>query len=135
MALASTLGGMCINMAGVAAPHGMEHPASGLRNITHGRGLAALSPIIYRESIEAAPEKFSELSRLLGGKNAGDFVENLEYLLYAMDLKTTLSKEGIKEEDIDWMTENCLKVSVPAMNSHPRVFSKEEIKEIYYKAL
>ena len=28
--LASTLGGMNINMAGVTAPHGMEHPASGL---------------------------------------------------------------------------------------------------------
>ena len=41
------LGGMNINMAGVTAPHGMEHPASGLRDIVHGRGLAALTPIIY----------------------------------------------------------------------------------------
>src|SRR5699024_12833775 len=31
--LASTFGGMAINQAGVAAPHGLEHPASGLRNI------------------------------------------------------------------------------------------------------
>ena len=133
--LASTLGGMCINMAGVGAPHGMEHPASGLKNIMHGRGLAALAPVIYRESIDEAPEKFAEISKILGGTSAGDFVENLDYLLESLDLKTTLSKEGIEEKDIEWMTENCLKVSVPAMNAHPKHFSREEIKELYYKAL
>lgn len=135
VALASTLGGMCINMTGVTAPHGMEHPASGLKNIVHGRGLAALAPVIYRESIEMDPEKFAVLSQQLGGRGAGDFVENLEYLLYEMDLKTSLSKEGIKEEDVEWMTENCLKVSAPSMSAHPKVFSKEEIKELYLKAL
>lgn len=133
--LASTLGGMCINMAGVGAPHGMEHPASGLKNIMHGRGLAALAPVIYRESIDDAPEKFAEISKILGGTSAGDFVENLDYLLESLDLKTTLSKEGIEEKDIEWMTENCLKVSAPAMNVHPKHFSREEIKELYYKAL
>lgn len=133
--LASTLGGMCINIAGVAAPHGMEHPASGLKNIMHGRGLAALAPVIYRESIDDAPEKFAEISKILGGTSAGDFIENLDYLLESIDLKTTLSKEGIEEKDVEWMTENCLKVSAPAMKAHPKQFSKEEIKELYYKAL
>lgn len=133
--LASTLGGMVINMAGVAAPHGMEHPASGLKNIVHGRGLAALAPVIYRETVDYAPEKFKALSKLIGGTSAGDFVENLDYLLNAIDLKTTLTKEGIEEKDIDWMVENCFKVSVPAMNAHPRTFTKEEVKELYYKAL
>ena len=133
--LASTLGGMCINMAGVGAPHGMEHPASGLKNIMHGCGLAALAPVIYRESIDDAPEKFAEISKILGGTSAGDFVENLDYLLESLDLKTTLSKEGIEEKDIEWMTENCLKVSAPAMNAHPKHFSREKIKELYYKAL
>lgn len=135
VSLASTLGGMCINTAGVAAPHGMEHPASGLKNIVHGRGLAALSPVIYRESMVYAPEKFSRISKILGGTGAADFVDSLNRLLEEIHLKTTLSKEGIEEKDIDWMVENCLKVSVPAMNAHPRVFTKEEIRELYYKAL
>ena len=50
--IASTIGGMVINQAGVTLAHGMEHPASGLRNIVHGRGLAALTPVIYEEKIE-----------------------------------------------------------------------------------
>ena len=133
--LASTLGGMCINVAGVAAPHGMEHPASGLRNIVHGRGLAALSPVIYHETLEYAPEKFGKISRILGGKGAADFEEQLNMLLNDIELKTSLSKEGIEESDIDWMVKNCLKVSAASMNAHPKVFSEEEIRDLYYKAL
>ena len=133
--LASTLGGMCINMAGVAAPHGMEHPASGLKNIVHGRGLAVLAPVIYRESISYDVEKFGRMTKILGGKTASDFVDCLNLLLEQIQLKTTLSKEGITEADIDWMVDNCLKVSAPAMKAHPREFSKEEIRELYYKAL
>lgn len=135
VALASTLGGMVINMAGVGAPHGMEHPASDLKDIVHGRGLVALAPAIYRESIAYAPLKFKELSLLLGGSSADDFADCLDELLEAVQLKTTLSKEGIEEKDIDWMVENCFKVSIPAMNAHPRLFTKEEVKELYYKAL
>lgn len=131
----STLGGMVINTAGVAAPHGMEHPASGLKDIVHGRGLAALTPVIYEESISAAPEKFAMISRLLGGNDENDCVKIIRKLLKDIDLETTLSEQGIKEEDIDWMAENCLKVSAVSMNIHPAQFDIENIKRIYKKAL
>lgn len=135
IAFASTIGGMVIHHAGVAASHGLEHPASGLRNITHGRGLAALTPVIYKRSISGAPEKFAMISRLLGGKDETDCVENIEKLLAEIELTTTLSAEGVKEEDIDWMAENALKVSAVSINSHPVVFTLDEIKEIYKEAM
>jgi len=133
--LASTLGGVNIHVAGVTAPHGMEHPASGLHNITHGRGLAALVPVITAASIESAPEKYREISQLIGGENEFDLVDRLYEILDRMDLRTNLSKEGVRPEDIDWMTHNCLKVSAPSMASHPRVFSEEEIRDLYIQAL
>jgi alcohol dehydrogenase class IV len=132
---ASTLGGMVINTAGVTAPHGMEHPASGLRDIVHGRGLAALTPVIYEESISSAPEKFAMISKLLGGEDETDCVKTIKKLLKDINLETTLSEEGIKEEDIDWMAENCLKVSAVSMNIHPAEFDIDDIKRIYRKAL
>ena len=132
---ASTLGGMVINNAGVAAPHGMEHPASGLKDIVHGRGLAALTPVIYEESIDAAPEKFAVISKLLGGKDEKDCVEMIKKLLKDIDLETTLGEQGITEEDVDWMAENCMKVSAASMASHPKQFSLDDIKRIYKKAL
>ena len=133
--LASTLGGMNINMAGVTAPHGMEHPASGLRNIVHGRGLAALTPIIYRKSLETVPVKFDKISQLLGGKDRRDLVLRIEELLETLEIKTTLFQEGVKEADVDWMVDNCAKVSTLAMTAHPKHFTKEEIREIYLEAL
>ena len=132
---ASTLGGMVINTAGVTAPHGMEHPASGLKDIVHGRGLAALTPIIFEESIKEAPRKFAEISRRIGGKDENDCVTAIKRLLNHLDLATTLSEQGIKEEDIDWMAENCMKVSAPSINNHPVVFTIEDMKRIYKKAL
>ena len=132
---ASTIGGMVINTAGVTLAHGMEHPASGLKNIVHGRGLAALTPIITGMSVGGAPEKFAEISRCLGGTDEKDCAERINTLLSQIDLKITLGEQGIKEEDVDWMVDNFFKVSIGNYNNHPVTFTREQIKEIYLKAL
>lgn len=133
--LASTYGGMAINQAGVTAPHGLEHPASGMRNITHGRGLAALTPVIYRRTIEAAPEAFAVISECLGGRDEKDCVDVIEALLCRLDLRTTLAAEGVLPEDVEWMTKNAFKVSAAGLQNHPRVFTEEEVARIYREAL
>lgn len=133
--LASTFGGMVINQAGVTAPHGLEHPASGLCNITHGRGLAALTPVIYSRSIDAAPAKFARISRILGGRDEKDCVKVIRRLLNWIGLKTTLTAEGVKAEDVEWMSENAFKVSLASIQNHPKVFTKDEVLKIYKEAL
>lgn len=133
--LASTIGGMVINTAGVTLAHGMEHPASGLKNIVHGQGLAALTPVIIEASYKGNREKFSKIARIMGGMTAEDCATKIRTLLKELDLNYTLSDLGIKEEDIPWMAENCMKVSAGGVVNNPVVFSKEEIAEIYRKAL
>lgn len=135
VSLASTLGGMVIGAAGVTAPHGMEHPASGLYDIVHGKGLAALTPIIVEKSWESDIEKYSDISKLLGGTGAKDCADSIRRFLEEINLKVTLGELGIGEKDVDWMAENCMKVSKPSMVNHPREFTLEEIKDIYYKSL
>ncbi|MDR2245353.1 MAG: iron-containing alcohol dehydrogenase [Treponema sp.] len=132
---ASTLGGMAIGTSGGVVPHGIEHPASGLRNITHGRGLASLTPVVFARSIGGAPAKFAEISRRLGGRDENDCVAVIKKLLADIDLSITLGDQGIKPEDVDWMTENAFKVSAAPIAHHPVQFSREEIKEIYREAL
>lgn len=135
LSLASTLGGMVINTAGVTLAHGMEHPASGLRNIVHGKGLAAITPVVVEASIHGAPEKFAKISQSLGGKDETDCADKIREMLERLQLKTTLSELGILEEDVDWMSENCMKVSAAGISYHPVLFEQEEIKELYRKAL
>lgn len=133
--LASTLGGMVIGVAGVAAPHGLEHPASGLYDIVHGKGLAALTPIIIEKSWESDIQKYTNISKLLGGTDAKDCADAIRTFLENIDLKITLGELGAKEKDIEWMAENCMKVSKPSIANHPKEFTLNEIKDIYYMSL
>lgn len=135
VSLGSTLGGMVIGVAGVTAPHGLEHPASGLRDIVHGKGLAALTPIIVEKSWQSDIEKYTEISKLLGGKSAEDCSHAIKNFLNKIDLNITLSELGIEAKDIDWMAQNCMKVSKPSITNHPKEFTLQEIIDIYHKAL
>lgn len=133
--IASTIGGMTINQAGVTLSHGMEHPASGLKDIVHGHGLAALIPVIIETSYKGDEYKFGRISRLLGGTDASDCAEQVKKLLAEIDMTLKLSDLGLAEEDIPWMAENCMKVSAASVANNPVVFTQEEIAEIYRKAM
>lgn len=133
--LASTIGGMVINTAGVTLAHGMEHPASGLKDIVHGQGLAALTPVIVEASYKGNRSKFSKIARIMGGLTAEDCAVKIRTLLKKLDLEVTLSDLGITEEDIPWMAENCMKVSAAGVANNPVVFTQDEIAQIYRKAL
>ena len=135
LCLASTLGGMVINTAGVTALHGMEHPVSGLKNAVHGRGLAALAPFVYEASIKGSPEKFAAMSKILGGMGESDFVDQIKNLIGELQLTETLGDMGIKETDVPWLTENCMKISAASIANHPVVFRREEISAIYTKSI
>jgi len=132
---ASTIGGMVINTVGVTLAHGMEHPASGLRDIVHGHGLAALTPTVIDASCKGNPEKFGQISRIFGGSGAGDCKDRIRGLLRELDLDVTLTELGITEEDVPWMAENCMKVSAASVANNPVAFTRDEIAELYYRAL
>lgn len=135
ISLASTIGGMVINTAGVTLPHGMEHPASGLKDIVHGQGLAALTPVITEASCHGDPVRYGKIAQLLGGKTAEDCAPQLRRLLDSLELTCTLSQLGLSERDIPWMAENCMKVSAAGIANHPVVFTQAEIAALYRKAM
>ena len=133
--LASTIGGMVINTAGVTLSHGMEHPASGLKDIVHGKGLAALTPVVIEASYKGSRFKFGNIARILGGLTAEDCAPKIRTMLKNLDLNCTLTDLGIEEKDVPWMAENCMKVSAASVANNPVVFTQDEIAEIYRKAL
>ncbi|MDD3219541.1 MAG: bifunctional amino acid transporter/iron-containing alcohol dehydrogenase [Lachnospiraceae bacterium] len=135
ISLASTIGGMVINTAGVTLAHGMEHPASGLKDIVHGQGLAALTPAIIEASCKGDHFKFAKIARIFGGVTAEDCAVKIRSLLKKLDLEFKLSDLGLSEQDIPWMAENCMKVSAASIANNPVVFTQEEIADIYRKAM
>jgi len=135
VALASTLGGMVINIAGVGLPHAMEHPSSGLKNIVHGVGLAALTPAIMEYNLPYAQGKYEIMAQALGGKSAADAVDLISKLLEDIGLKVTLGELGIQHEDIGWMSKNSLKIMKANVDNNPRPASETEIAALYEKCL
>ncbi|MFI3227940.1 MAG: iron-containing alcohol dehydrogenase, partial [Clostridia bacterium] len=115
--------------------HGMEHPASGLKNLVHGRGLASITPIVMEKTVDAAKEKCTVISKALGGTDYTDCVAKINELLVALNLKITLGEQGMEEADVPWLVENFFKVSPAALANHPVTFTKEEIAEIFTLAL
>lgn len=133
--IASTIGGMVINTAGVTLAHGMEHPASGLKDIVHGQGLAALTPVVIEASRKGEYAKYTKIARIFGGTTAEDCAPKIRALLRELDLECTLADLGLEEKDIPWMAENCMKVSAAGVANNPVVFTQEEIAELYRKAM
>ena len=113
----------------------MEHPASGLKDIVHGQGLAALTPVVIEASYKGLPEKFARISELLGGKDETDCAKMIEELLVKLNLKVGLKDLGLTEEDIPWMADNCMKVSAAGISYNPVVFTRDEIADLYKKAM
>lgn len=133
--LASTLAGMAMDISGLGPGHGFEHPISGLRNIVHGKGMAALTPIIFRHSYTSCPKKFAIISQLLGGQNEFDCVERVEQLLENLQLTVHLSNEGMVAGDIPILLKKAKEQSKNYLTNYPVTFSDEEIIEIYKESL
>ena len=92
-------------------------------------------PVVIDASYKGDEEKFGNIAKIFGGKSAADCADKIRELLKAIDLECKLSDLGIAEEDIPWISENCIKVSAAGVANNPVVFTQEEIAEIYRKAL
>lgn len=132
---ASTLGGYTLNAIGVIAGHGMEHPESGLKNVMHGKGLAAVMPVLLKELSDAAPEKISIISRLFGGIDENDCWRVILGLLKSLELDITLEELGFAETDIRWLTDNAFKVSAGTIACSPKKLDHDDIYRLYCEAL
>lgn len=97
--------------------------------------VAALTPCIVERLAPALPEKFAKVSRILGGKDEKDCADSIRRFLKAINLDVKLGELGITPDDVDWLTENCMKISVGNLKNAPVTFSKEEVEQIYKEAI
>jgi alcohol dehydrogenase class IV len=135
LTVASTIGGMVINTAGVTLAHGMEHPVSGLKNVVHGQGLAALAPTVIEATCLGNRLKFGRLARMFGGLTAEDFAPKIRTLLKQLNLDISLEDLGVEETDIPWLAENCMKESAGNLANTSVQLTRDDIAELYRKAM
>ncbi|MBS7041537.1 iron-containing alcohol dehydrogenase [Veillonella sp.] len=131
--LASTIGGMVINTAGVTLAHGMEHPASGLKDITHGVGLAVIEPIAVEYTWSANPDKFGALARIFNHGDGSELGEALRLIVHDLDLTTNLTELGFTKKDIPWLVDNVYVVATGNIANTVADVSREDIEMLYKK--
>ena len=133
--LASTIGGMVINTAGVTLGHGMEHPASGLKDITHGVGLAVIEPVVVEYTWSANSEKFNSLARIFNHGDGSELGEALRLIVHDLDLTTNLTELGFTKKDIPWLVDNVYVVATGNIANTVAKISREDIEVLYKKML
>ena len=133
--LASTIGGMVINTAGVTLGHGMEHPASGLKDITHGVGLAVIEPVVVEYTWSANPEKFNALARIFNHGDGSELGEALRLVVHELDLTTNLTELGFTKKDIPWLVDNVYVVATGNIANTVAEVSRNDIEVLYKKML
>ncbi|ETS92073.1 MULTISPECIES: iron-containing alcohol dehydrogenase [Veillonella] len=133
--LASTIGGMVINTAGVTLGHGMEHPASGLKGITHGVGLAVIEPVVVDYTWNGNPEKFGALARIFNHGDGSELGEALRSVVDELDLTTNLTKLGFTKQDIPWLVDNVYVVAAGNLANTMADVSREDIEMLYEKMM
>ena len=131
--LASTIGGMVINTAGVTLGHGMEHPASGLKDITHGVGLAVIEPVVVEYTWSANPEKFNALARIFNHGDGSELGEALRLMVHELDLTTNLTELGFTKKDIPWLVDNVYVVAAGNIANTVAKVSRKDIEVLYKK--
>ncbi|MBS7052315.1 MAG: iron-containing alcohol dehydrogenase [Veillonella sp.] len=131
--LASTIGGMVINTAGVTLAHGMEHPASGLKDITHGVGLAVIEPVAVEYTWSANPDKFGVLARTFNHGDGSELGEALRLIVHDLDLTTNLTELGFTKKDIPWLVDNVYVVATGNIANTVADVSREDIEALYKK--
>ena len=131
--LASTIGGMVINTAGVTLAHGMEHPASGLKDITHGVGLAVIEPVVVEYTWSANPDKFGALARIFNHGDGSELGEALRFIVHDLDLTTNLTELGFTKKDIPWLVENVYVVATGNIANTVAEINRKDIEVLYKK--
>ena len=131
--LASTIGGMVINTAGVTLAHGMEHPTSGLKDITHGVGLAVIEPVVVEYTWSANSDKFGALARIFNHGDGSELGEALRSIVHDLDLTTNLTELGFTKKDIPWLVDNVYVVATGNIANTVAEVSRKDIEVLYKK--
>jgi alcohol dehydrogenase len=141
MAHAEYLAGIAFNNAFLGYVHSMAHQLGGLYDLPHGVCNAILLPYVEMYNKQACPERFADIAKAMGekidglipGEAADKAIDAIKKLAADIEIPSGLKELGAREEDLGRLAENAMQDVCRLTN--PREFSKEDIIEIYRRAM
>ena len=139
IALANTLSGFVESTSSCTSEHSIEHALSAYHyDLPHGAGLIMLSLAYHSFFTDKVPERYIDMAKALGKKNAdkaSDFLEALKELQQACgvaDLK--MSDYGIVKEDAARYADNAFETMAGLFALDPVQMKKEDVVSIIEKS-
>jgi len=111
--------------------HGIEHPLSGLYDIAHGNGLAALLPAWLADVSRARADRIKLLGERVFGRSDGQ--RAVEDWLKCVGMRLRLEGLGVEREKFPELA-RLAKVSSPWIKNNPTPLEQEDIERIYRMA-
>lgn len=137
MTVASLEAGIAFSNAILGAVHALAHPLGGMYDLHHGLINSILLPVVVRQNMEHAQDKFANVARAMGVKSRGmevkdlaaEVPEKISRLIEELGLPDKLSQLGVKKEDIPTLAQ--MAKEEVCMLTNPYHYSVAEIEKIY----
>ena len=116
---------------GAMTMHGIEHPLSGLYDMAHGDGLAALLPAWLRSLADISQDRLDKLAHNVFGEKDG--ITAVEEWLKTCSMNHKLRDLGLEKAKLKDLAANALKTA-PWLAAHPKKLDAAAIAAIYREA-
>ncbi|MFA6220903.1 MAG: iron-containing alcohol dehydrogenase [Desulfomonilaceae bacterium] len=138
----SLLAGMAFANAGVTAVHAFAYPIGAEFHIPHGVANSIMLAAVMEFNMMGSLPKFAVMAELLGENTQGlsereaasVAVESLRSLATDVEIPSSLSEFGVKDEDIPSLAQGVMKVTRLLANN-PRELKLEDAEKIYRRVL
>lgn len=142
MQLGAFYAGLCLTTASTVAVHALSYPLGGKYHIPHGVSNAILLPHVMDLNLPCCREQYTALApfmvpdveKLPKEEWPEAVVSYLYGLMKRLEIPDSLLGFGVKPEDLDYLTDNAVKVE-RLLLKNPKKLTKEEIKSVYEKLL
>ncbi len=136
MMLASLYAGLAFSNASLGAVHALAHSLGGFLNFAHGKANAILLPHVIDVNFAAAAERYAQIAKAMGlpandGKSV--LIEGIARLQKEVGITKKLGEIGLEKSSIAELSEKAMHDACIVTN--PRRLTRQEIEEIYEKAL
>ena len=140
MVEAEMLAGMAFNNANLGYVHAMAHQLGGQYDAPHGVCCALLLTTVEEYNLNACPERFAELAKVMGFDTTGltlyeaaqKSIDGMREMCRLVGIPSSIKEIGAKPEDFEMMAKNALKDGNAFSN--PRKGTVEDIVKLYQKA-
>ena len=135
--LGATMAGLAFGSGGTAAAHALQYPLGAKTKSAHGLGIGILLPYTIAHNLDAAEDAYGDIGRAIGvaGKDSDDaeaaaaFMTALTELFAAIGIPPTLDAVGVKEEDLDQMSELAMSAA-RLIENNPRPLDPPALRSI-----